>query len=332
MPIDAAKSPLGDLDMGAHFVLFAAPRSGTTWLKAMLNLHPEVHCTEMRLFGRAEMLSYDRPQAPERPNIRLTLDEYAAKAARVMTPVQPDMTRDHMQTLLQRVMIRAMAGMVRRQVKEPVIVDKITPYQGREKATYEAYRRWFPNATFVFLLRDGRDVVTSGMYHWYKRRMQIEPTSFESLRAEIIEGRGTDGNLTTAFRPGELAAWAQNWAEVARLQAGHPGLTVFYEAMLDQPAAVLEKLFATLGVSTQVSVVESCIRGATFEVMSGGRKRGETLPEAHVRRGMYGDWLHCLTRQDGTEFAQLAGQELIRLGYEADSRWIEQLRAHFALS
>src|SRR5690606_707453 len=89
--------PLGDLDMGAHFVLMASPRSGTTWLKTMLNLHPEVHCTELRLFGETEMLSYDHAKQPLRPNIRLTLDQYAAKAARVMTPVRPAMTTDHMQ-------------------------------------------------------------------------------------------------------------------------------------------------------------------------------------------------------------------------------------------
>ena len=34
-----------------HFVI-SAPRSGSTWLQRALNEHPQVFCTEHRLFGR----------------------------------------------------------------------------------------------------------------------------------------------------------------------------------------------------------------------------------------------------------------------------------------
>lgn len=318
-------SPLGDLDMGAHFVLVAAPRSGTTWLKEMLNLHPEVYCSELRLFGEAEMLSYDHVNNPQRPNIRLTLDKYAAKLAHTMTPVQPQMSKDQMHSLLQRVLVRALAGMVRRNVDKPVLVDKVTPYQGRERATIEAYQRWFPTARFIFLVRDGRDVAVSGMYHWYKRRLQIEPTALELTRAGIIEGEKMDASLRSAFRPGELQAWAQSWAEIANLEAQTSEYTLRYEQMLDDNGASLAELLRRFGVRANEDVVSPCLNGARFEVMSGGRQRGQDLPGAHVRRGVPGDWRHVMTRGDGEVFHQIASAQMARLGYAKDGSWIEQL-------
>ncbi|MEM8790930.1 MAG: sulfotransferase domain-containing protein [Pseudomonadota bacterium] len=314
---------------GPDFVIFAAPRSGTTWLKAMLNLHPQIHCTELRLFGSAEMVSYDRPEQPEMPNIRLTLDKYAVKLAQHMTPLQSGMDRQKMQLALSRALLASLFRVLRQELGSKILVDKVTPYQGTERKTFETYRQWFPKARFVFLVRDGRDVAVSGMFNWCKRRMQIEQTPFERARQKLIEGDLSGPPLPSAFRPGELEGWAENWAGVAAVQAAHTAPTIRYEDMIGRADETLSSLLSDLGVSAEPEVVARCVSGAAFKVMSGGRCRGEALPGASARSGVVGDWRHTMTRRDGEVFQSIAGGQLARLGYAGSAAWIGQLAETF---
>jgi hypothetical protein len=55
-----------------------------------------------------------------------------------------------------------------------------------------------------------------------------------------------------------------------------------------------------------------------------GRAPGHADPTQHIRKGVVGDWRNHFSREAAETFQQLFGAALVRLGYEADDRWIER--------
>lgn len=58
-----------------------------------------------------------------------------------------------------------------------------------------------------------------------------------------------------------------------------------------------------------------------FSKETGGRKRGEEDRTSFRRKGVVGDWCRYFTEEHKVLFKQLAGDMLIRLGYEEDNAW-----------
>ncbi len=52
-----------------------------------------------------------------------------------------------------------------------------------------------------------------------------------------------------------------------------------------------------------------------------GRKQGQEDKNSFYRKGVRGDWRNHLTESDQALFKSLAGDLLIRLGYEKDHNW-----------
>ncbi len=66
--------------------------------------------------------------------------------------------------------------------------------------------------------------------------------------------------------------------------------------------------------------MSGCVSAATFERLSGGRKRGREAASFY-RKGIAGDWKNVFTEQNKQEFKAAAGDLLIELGYEEDNDW-----------
>ena len=54
-----------------------------------------------------------------------------------------------------------------------------------------------------------------------------------------------------------------------------------------------------------------------------GREPGEENRSEFVRKGVVGDWRNHFSRDAAELFDELAGDTLVRLGYEADREWID---------
>ena len=138
--------------------------------------------------------------------------------------------------------------------------------------------RLFPEARFINIVRDPRDVAVSRMGH--SRRI----------------------GLTEVFTPGTpqnkeaIAAAVTGWIEAVRLvdafAQAHPGRVheLRYWELVERPGKTAAALFDFLGVSTDPAVIDQVVAATSFEALSGGRKPGQEDAGSFLRKGMPGDW------------------------------------------
>jgi len=304
--------------------VISSPRSGSTWLRTALSGHPDVLCTENRLFGDFfEVWNDEHGGAP-----RMTLDYYVRYLTGVQDAGAMGLRGDALsEELVQRLCDEIFGTLAERSGKR-VIVDKVTPYLGTSDRVVADIRRYFPEATIVQLVRDGRDVVTSGAFDWLRKDAQGT-----ERHAYFVDGR-KDQVLKRFFDESVLSRWADYWVQPIRSLAEQRATswTVRYEDMLADQARVLSGCFSRMGVDTDPAIIHECVENARFEAMSGGRSRGELDATAKVRRGVAGDWRNYFTREDGELFQRLAGSELRRMGYESDDAWTLDLPDELHLS
>jgi len=122
-----------------------------------------------------------------------------------------------------------------------------------------------------------------------------------------------------------ITNWAQHWREVAECAAtAELAGTLTYEQMKTDQATQLHHIFESLGVESSLSTAKKCSESATFENVT-GRKAGEQRHDAKARKGIAGDWKNFFTRKDAELFHSIAGESLIRYGYETNSDWINEM-------
>lgn len=309
-----------------HVFIISSPRSGTTWLVRALNAHPELYATELRAFGEYADLVHDLGATQPRP--RITLDKYvdALLKSHLWEPLEP--SRSAMQDRLLEAFYTTVAKDALARTGKPVFVDKITPYLGTSDRVATTIARLFPDAKVIMLMRDGRDVAVSGVMHWLTRRMNGVTLSEHQRQRQAFFLERAAPPPDRFFSDAELEEWARQWREpidAVHAHLGEKALVVRYEDMWRDLTAELRRLCECLGIDARPSTIDRCVAESTFEVMSGGRRRGEDRPGAHVRKGVVGDWQSYFTAADALVFDRVAGRTLVDQRYERDSAWTIRL-------
>ncbi|MBX3361551.1 MAG: sulfotransferase domain-containing protein [Phycisphaeraceae bacterium] len=289
---------------GLDFVVLASAKSGTTWMQRLLSAHPQVHCSESRLFGR--YFDKDNPSGPN-----LTVESYIENLARHYHPPVP--TPDapaFYQSLLHNV-IDAVAQTARDASDKPLYGEKFTPYLGTGQHAIEQLHRYNPALKLINLVRDGRDVVVSGAAHWSNLQLR---TATHERAAEI---RDALSNRRVLAQPFEF--FTELWIDSAT--AGQRAnslfdsvLTIQYEQMLASPIQTTVRVLRFIGADP--AHAERCVESASFRALSGGRNSGQEDPTSFFRRGVAGDWQTWLSDEQIAAFDARAGSLLESLGYE----------------
>ncbi|MCP4478707.1 MAG: sulfotransferase domain-containing protein [Planctomycetaceae bacterium] len=300
-----------------HFII-SAPRSGSTWLTTALNGHPDVFGTEHRLFGNfcEVWQNNDGSSSP-----RITFDKYADAFA--MHYFYQFMNRNYGSFVedFKKSFVNFLCHFASGRTGKNVIVDKITPYPGTAGLVVEEIRRLFPESKIIHLVRDGRDVLTSGTFDWLLK--DAEGTDRHEFYFNPIPGM----KLERFFDAKVIKKWAENWCETIDVFSDiEPDVSVTYEQMKSDMPEALGSIFAGIGVEVNEQVIEQCVESSTFEKMS-GRPPGQEEPTAKARKGIVGDWRNYFTLIDGELFDAFAGEQLKKMGYEPDSEWIKSLPA-----
>lgn len=292
------------LDFTPLFVI-GAPRSGTTWIQNMLGAHPEV-CAPQELGLFHGYLSGWKAKWDEELQ-----DSTRSDARRRGLPAA--LTGDEFRDLLRRTAVDIYRVASRSKPSMRVLLDK----EPSNTFHSDLVADLFPEARFIHLLRDGRDVAAS-------------------LVAAGREEWARD------WAPTRVADAARTWQDhvVAARRARsveRPYLEVRYEDLLADPVGSLLHLFDFAGVGRDADAAARIAEEFSFaRVREGGsRSSGLTVggelsaaaegsggePKGFYRRGVAGSWRDEWSEFDRAEFDRVAGALLVEAGYEPSRDW-----------
>jgi hypothetical protein len=249
------------------FFIGGAPRSGTTWLQQMLDAHPDINC-------RGEGLLHQHLAAPLAKIMSERRAALAAKNAGLFRhtggflPPSPD---DDAALLRMAVLLE-----LRRQCGggSYKAVGEKTP---ENVFFFPELKALFPQAKFIGIARDPRDVLTSA-WHFFR-------------------GGSDDGAAKSDFIRLALPSLESGARAMLALVEANPAdcVAVTYESLLQAPAPVLSHLCRFLGVTDDGVIVADCVARTRFAVSTGGRAAGVAQDRAFLRKGVSGDWTATLT-------------------------------------
>jgi hypothetical protein len=281
-----------------------SPRSGTTWLQTLLGAHPSVVTPqETDVFSTLVapiQAGWDR----QRDLARGAGDE--ERRAKGLPTLLRD---DEFHALVSAMVARVVAAMAALDPAASVVVEK-SPSHSRHTDLIAAY---LPDATFVHIVRDGRDVASS-------------------LRA-AAKGWGR------TWAPSELKRAATLWRETVTGARGAAAtgryVEVRYERLRAGDPEPLRRAFAACGLTVDDERCAALLEEYSLARMAGGEVEstiaiggavgtgagGLREPSGFYGGGRVGGWADTWSKQDRLLFDAVAGDLLVALGYEPDHRW-----------
>ncbi|MEM8493784.1 MAG: sulfotransferase [Planctomycetota bacterium] len=286
---------------GADVFVISSPRSGSTWLMRSVSAHPEVFVTEQRLFGDFAEFWLDRDG---QKRLRITLDHVIHRMVSHMNHEGLACTSQDLEDSLLTSWSAATASVLRALSQSSIIIDKITPYQGTSENVLNSILKHYPRAKIIHLIRDGRDVVVSGVFDWIGRNEGGDDS--HRARQDLTQ-------VGQFFATGEVEFWSRTWVEPiqALRMSGVLHHEIRYELMLQDQHKELQRLFTWLGVDSSTSAVATCIESGSLLKKNIGEN-----PLAHQgRSAKAGEWHRYFTPADLEQMYAICGTELRNLGY-----------------
>ena len=249
-------------------IIYGAARSGTTYLTYLLNRHPDIFITnEARLFNWVYRSLIDLPQHENL--VRHHRDEFVSH----LRTRYPDLIREFYQQLRPTVQYWG---------------DKNPHYAAPAvQGCLNTIEQLFPGTRFINIIRDGRDVVTSG-----------------------LRGKWTDFDSVHEM-------WTTHLDIGCKFGRALPATQYFemrYERLVRDDLAMAHRLFEFLQIPIAKPVIEFCMQQMK-------KRTPYCSPSRDIQDGATGsDWAKVLTPAQQLRSLELIGDRLAAFGYEtADS-------------
>jgi hypothetical protein len=277
-----------------HVFIAGIPRSGTTLLRLVLSAHPQVaispetHCLERIMFGFPHTGRLDDEHLGQ---LKQVIGE-DRKLAGWKIDLQPYLERVSDYTeITTRQAIRDLMEHYR---------DQTAPHAtvlGNKKGFFAEYgelaHHLFPEAKFLFIVRDARDAVYS---------MKTNLKGYSAISASI--------------------RWRARVVRGRRLQARYPAqcLLIKYEDLVSEPETVCRILCAFLQIEYAPEMIRFYEGNQRHERVIEGTEQIHQLTSSPFTKDRIGRWRKGLTAGEVRIVQTIAGRELGRLGYEVDRR------------
>jgi len=322
--------PKGVSGPGQYDVVFfiaGEMRSGTSWLRRTLSAHSEVVCGhEGSFFGR----DYDHEEIPvyTGPVSSFTRALVVSDEFRVWHELPWNRWSDGYEEDLRNLIRLSVDHFLSKEVARTgkrIVGDKSPQHTGCLDEIHEVY----PDAQVIHIVRDGRDVAVSAMHHWWRLAkdreggvFELTPEELEIRDAYLADREGFLASGRSIFTEERLRQLARRWSHrVGKAHRdgtalyGEGYLEIRYEDLLRNTPETLRRVFGLLGACGDDGAVERCIRAGGFERVS-NRRRGEEDSRSFFRKGVAGDWRSVFTERDREIYKDLAGDQLVEMGYD----------------
>lgn len=278
------------------FFVVGAQKSGSTWLQQLIDSHPLFTC-------KGEGHFFDRVLYPctkifnDYNKLMKTVERTVYEGDGHYTPVSWAEFRD-----MARIWITRRIEGAQSSDSVAAIGDKTPAYSLHLPLIKEV----FPEAKFIHLARDGRDVTVSAYFHM--QRVMAQDGTINSL--------DTFDKLAAPL----LLKWyhyCQPCMDYSERDSPSDMLTVRYEDLKASPQHVLQSVFSFLlgdAASVTNESVERCIAENQFSHKA-GRNEGIESSSSFLRKGIVGDWKNHFTDGILTDCDPKVMHLLHRLGY-----------------
>jgi LPS sulfotransferase NodH len=298
------------------FFIFGHARSGTTLLTRLVRLHPEVHCNYQAHFFTRRPLLKSLVNTPE-------AEEWLARKSN-----RWNHGRD-----LSVVMLRAAADFVmeREAVTEGkrIVGDK-SPLSNILGQAVREVAAVYPDAKLIYIVRDGRDVLVSERFRNFVEESKFlgaeDRRILSDLRKDQAAFAAAGRSLfTESFIRRMSGAWATDLSEVeSEGNRLYPGsfFTLRYEDLLGDAWRELAKVWDFLGANPEANPSLDAVRTemASNPDEEWQSRRNEDIASFLVK-GQAGSWRTLFTPSDKDLFKQVAGNALVKWGYEPNNDW-----------
>jgi hypothetical protein len=328
---------LFDMDAPVFFVV-GHGKSGTTWVRNVLNAHPEILCKGEGRFFERDFVRAAPVQDLQRGWLKsvqptslygaISSSEYLRTWIERSVWTGGEDVDEHLGNL-SRLAVSYFLNERLSKTGKKIVGDKTTFAGGEPLVEIGAI---YPEARVLHVIRDGRDVAVSMIHHMWNYAK--DTGAFYDLEPEDLRRRAAyreNPKMALAnglFTEKRLHNIARSWAlrvgkavEYGPAVLGANYAEVRYEALLEKPEEEIGRVLRLLGAEADEETVRRCIEMGGFEKWSEGRERGQEDTRSFYRKGMAGDWKNVFTERDKAVFKKAAGAVLVSLGYEEDDGW-----------
>ena len=298
------------------FFILGHARSGTTLLMRLARLHPEVHCNyQAHFFTRKPLLKslVDSAEIEE----WLTRKSNRWNQGRDLSPL----------------VLRASADFImeRDAAREgKMIVGDKSPSSVIHGQVVRDMHSLYPDAKIVNIIRDGRDVLISERFRNFVEESKFLTTEDKRIIADLRTDPApfSDGRcsiFTESFIRNIATRWVKDLTEsdteAQRLYGKHYH-SLRYEDLLEHSFDEMQRLWKFLGVKKIPKSLEKQIKSemGSNPDEEWQAKRNEGIA-SFLPKGQAGNWQRLFTEKDKSVFKEVAGELLVKWGYEKDMNW-----------
>ncbi len=264
-------------------------KSGTTWVQAILDGHPEVAC-----HGETALAQVVLPVVSQLVSTFNQQQQYRHAQFNASDPL----TEVDGHALFKIISAYLLSRHV--DLNAVSCVGEKTPEHAMVMP--QLYNE-FPHSKFIHVIRDGRDAAVSGYFHNVRQNGQAFSEQFPDMATYITYF------AQSHWKPYIMAARAFGHA---RPNAYHE---LRYETLLTDTPTCIRNMLEFLNVDASKAKVDACLHAGDFGTMTGGRSRGDENRESFFRKGVAGDWQQHFDAACHDAFNNQAGDLLNELGY-----------------
>lgn len=258
---------VGRIDGLNKLFIIGCGKSGTTWLRYMLNGHPQIVVEGEGSFAWRLL-----------PHFFQALEAFNKHQQKGQPPVTHFDSNDAlvMSRLLIDTQFARYVEHARQSGRDVSILRWVGDKTPQHTIAIPLLNTLYPQSRFVHIMRDPRDVAVSGWFH---------------------EGRTSTRTFEQFIHHYMNEVWP---LQVGSARRDGPGLgsqryvEIRYEDLLRGEEEILGRLLAFLGVDASSATIAACRAAGAFKRLSGGRDRGEEDQTNFYRKGVAGDWRHHL--------------------------------------
>ncbi|GJQ36807.1 MAG: sulfotransferase [Anaerolineaceae bacterium] len=298
------------------FFILGHARSGTTLLMRLLRLHPEVHCNYQAHFFTRKPLLKSLVDSAE-------IEEWLARKSNRWNhgrDLSPLVLRAAADFIMERDAAREGKNIVGDKSPSSVIHGQVV----------RDMHSLYPDAKVVNIVRDGRDVLISERFRNFVEESKFLTEEDKRIISDLKTdpapfGDGRRSLFTETFIRNIAKRWADDLTEIdseGKRLYEKKYISLRYEDMLAKPYVELSRLWKFLGVKKMGKTLEKKLLA---EMSSNPDEEWQTKRNEGIAsflpKGQAGNWQRLFTSRDKALYKELAGDALVKWGYEKDLGW-----------